>query len=95
MGSWHLQVAEVHSYVGIVVMSVATMQVLAGLLRPDPSSSLRPLFNWGHWFLGNSAHVLAGRFSSFHLLLTTRIFGYTEWTLIWSGHTDEVYSFLT
>lgn len=28
-------------------------------MRPAPSSPRRPLFNWLHWLVGNSAHILA------------------------------------
>lgn len=53
------QVAETHGYVGIALMSVTLLQVVAGILRPDPESNLRSVFNWGHWFMGKSAHILS------------------------------------
>ncbi|XP_052102438.1 putative ferric-chelate reductase 1 [Mytilus californianus] len=53
------EVAEAHAYVGIVLMSVTTLQVFGGLLRPGPDSKMRPLFNWGHWLVGKTAHILA------------------------------------
>jgi hypothetical protein len=41
-------------------MSVTFLQVVAGILRPDSESNIRPIFNWGHWFMGKSAHILSG-----------------------------------
>lgn len=41
-------------------MSVTVLQVVAGILRPDAESNIRPIFNWGHWFMGKSAHILSG-----------------------------------
>jgi len=42
-------------------MSATTLQVIGGLLRPDPKSDFRKIFNWGHWFTGKAAHILAGK----------------------------------
>ena len=56
------QVAEVHSYLGIALMAASTLQVLAGMLRPGLESSVRPVFNWGHWFMGKASHILAGEY---------------------------------
>lgn len=41
-------------------MATCTLQVLAGLLRPDLKSKVRPVFNIGHWLMGKATHVLAG-----------------------------------
>ena len=54
--------AEVHSYLGIALMAASTLQVLAGMLRPGLGSSVRPVFNWGHWFMGKASHILAGEY---------------------------------
>lgn len=51
--------AEIHAYIGIAVMSAAVLQLLGGLLRPDPKHKLRPAFNWLHWFLGKTTHLLS------------------------------------
>ncbi|XP_060602320.1 putative ferric-chelate reductase 1 [Ruditapes philippinarum] len=53
------ELAEVHSYLGITVMSASTIQVAMGLLRPKPGSQMRTIFNWGHWFLGKSTIIIA------------------------------------
>ena len=53
--------AETHAFVGIALMSATTLQVIGGLLRPDPKSDFRKIFNWGHWFTGKAAHILAGK----------------------------------
>ena len=44
-------------------MAASTLQVLAGLFRPGPEAKIRPVFNWGHWLMGKSTHILAGKIS--------------------------------
>lgn len=56
-----MQVAGLHAYFGIALMTTTSMQIISGLLRPKPSSKVRPLFNWGHWILGKLSHILAGK----------------------------------
>ncbi|WAR12220.1 FRRS1-like protein, partial [Mya arenaria] len=51
--------AEIHAYLGIALMSACTLQIVCGVAHPDLKSRLRPIFNWGHWFLGKSCHLLA------------------------------------
>lgn len=53
------ELAELHSYIGIALMSACTLQMLGGLCRPDLDSKVRPVFNIGHWLLGKSCHILA------------------------------------
>jgi len=56
------QDAIIHGWVGIAVMSAAVLQVFGGIVRPGPKSDFRVVFNWGHWFLGKSTHILAGNY---------------------------------
>jgi hypothetical protein len=42
-------------------MSASTLQVIVGILRPKPTSKFRNIFNWGHWFLGKSTIIVAGK----------------------------------
>ncbi|XP_045188788.2 putative ferric-chelate reductase 1 isoform X1 [Mercenaria mercenaria] len=51
--------AEIHSYLGITVMSASTLQVVMGIVRPKPDSKIRAIFIWGHWFLGKSTIIIA------------------------------------
>ena len=36
--------------------------------RPHPQSRSRWIFNWTHWFIGNSAHVIGGKCVCFQVL---------------------------
>ena len=36
--------------------------------RPHPESRSRWIFNWTHWFIGNSAHVIGGKCDYFRIL---------------------------
>ncbi|CAG2255811.1 unnamed protein product [Mytilus edulis] len=72
------EVAEAHAYVGIVLMAITTLQVFGGLLRPGPDSKLRPLFNWGHWLMGKTAHILAA--VSIFLAFTIKLIPKTQST---------------
>ena len=35
------------------------IQPIMALFRPHPNGKYRPLFNWLHWFVGNSAQIVA------------------------------------
>ena len=35
------------------------IQPIMALFRPGPNGKYRPLFNWTHWFVGNSAQIVA------------------------------------
>jgi len=48
-----------HSIVGFTVFLLSILQVLGGMVRPNPTAKLRPLFNWGHRLAGLSAYILA------------------------------------
>eukprot|EP00096_Caligus_rogercresseyi_P002503 TRINITY_DN1465_c0_g1_i2.p1 TRINITY_DN1465_c0_g1~~TRINITY_DN1465_c0_g1_i2.p1 ORF type:complete len:658 (-),score=127.14 TRINITY_DN1465_c0_g1_i2:80-2053(-) len=48
-----------HALLGIITTGLVILQLCIALLRCGPSSPKRPLFNWVHWFLGNSAYILA------------------------------------
>jgi len=49
----------VHAPLGIVVMILVILNPLFAACRCGPTSRLRPLFNWLHWFVGTSVHVVA------------------------------------
>ncbi|XP_005108556.2 putative ferric-chelate reductase 1 homolog [Aplysia californica] len=54
------EAADPHAYVGLTVTALVSLQVIGGALRPGFDNSLRPVFNWAHWFLGQASHILAG-----------------------------------
>uniref|UniRef100_A0A8R1DKC0 ascorbate ferrireductase (transmembrane) n=1 Tax=Caenorhabditis japonica TaxID=281687 RepID=A0A8R1DKC0_CAEJA len=43
---------KMHAITGFTATVLALLQPIFGFLRPSPTSSIRPFFNWGHWFLG-------------------------------------------
>ncbi|XP_021366826.1 ferric-chelate reductase 1-like [Mizuhopecten yessoensis] len=51
--------AKYHPILGIIVMSLTVMNPIIALLRCAPDHKKRPIFNFYHWFIGTSAHVLA------------------------------------
>ena len=41
------------------------------IFRPHPEDSSRAFFNWAHWGVGSSAHMLAGSFVKMLIIKTT------------------------
>ena len=63
---WNHRDRSVTCYVAMVTVSfhlicagLVLLQPLMALLRPLPSSPNRKYFNWIHFIVGNSAHILA------------------------------------
>ena len=50
---------ETHALLGFITAILAFLQPIGAMFRPHPDSSRRPIFNWLHWLVGNSAHVIA------------------------------------
>ncbi|KAL5020921.1 hypothetical protein ScPMuIL_000076 [Solemya velum] len=50
---------KAHPYLGVAVMILAFMNPMLALFRCHPESRRRKLFNWTHWFIGISVHILA------------------------------------
>lgn len=48
-----------HAILGTITTILAFIQPIGAVFRPHPGTRRRPLFNWVHWFIGNSAHILA------------------------------------
>lgn len=48
-----------HAVIGIIVTVMAFIQPLMAYFRPHPGTRNRFIFNWAHWLVGNSAHILA------------------------------------
>lgn len=53
------QGAVTHAIIGIIVVSATLLQILGGVLRPNPKHKNRTVFNWIHWFLGKSTQLLS------------------------------------
>jgi len=47
-----------HPILGCVVIGLAILQVAIALFRPHPNTPMRPIFNWVHWGIGNTAHIV-------------------------------------
>lgn len=50
---------KMHGITGFTATVLALLQPVFGLLRPSPTSSIRPIFNWGHWFIGMFSWAVA------------------------------------
>jgi hypothetical protein len=48
-----------HPATGMAVLVLALLNPVMAIFRPHPGTSRRPIFNWLHWAVGNSAHILA------------------------------------
>uniref|UniRef100_U5EVK0 Putative ferric-chelate reductase 1 n=1 Tax=Corethrella appendiculata TaxID=1370023 RepID=U5EVK0_9DIPT len=48
-----------HAILGTVTTALCFIQPIGAFFRPHPGTKNRPYFNWLHWFIGNSAHILA------------------------------------
>lgn len=70
IGGWS-NVDNPHAILGLVTTIVCFLQPIGALFRPGPNDKNRPLFNWGHWFGGNLAHILS---SSFRMCILMLIF---------------------
>merc|ERR1719499_579110 len=44
-----------HALLGCITTGLCFLQPIMALIRPHPEDTLRPLFNWAHWFVGNAA----------------------------------------
>ncbi|XP_064601139.1 ferric-chelate reductase 1-like [Liolophura sinensis] len=56
LGGWS-EYVTVHAYLGIAIMAATVLQALGGLIRPSPTSKMRPVFNWLHRTLGKLTHA--------------------------------------
>ncbi|XP_077981575.1 putative ferric-chelate reductase 1 [Glandiceps talaboti] len=49
----------IHAACGISAVALGLINPFMALCRPTPTASKRPIFNWCHWCVGRSAHILA------------------------------------
>ncbi|GJQ82659.1 hypothetical protein Trydic_g19676 [Trypoxylus dichotomus] len=47
-----------HAVLGLITTILCFIQPIGAYFRPHPGTSKRPIFNWAHWFGGNTAHIL-------------------------------------
>ncbi|KAG7202882.1 hypothetical protein KM043_010030 [Ampulex compressa] len=55
LGDWSSE--TIHASLGLATTVLCFVQPFLAALRPHPGAPRRPLFNWTHWFIGNSAHI--------------------------------------
>lgn len=48
-----------HPAIGVATVILAFIQPIMAFFRPHPGTKFRPIFNWAHWLVGNSAFTLA------------------------------------
>lgn len=59
IGEWVSGNSQVHAILGCITTLLCFIQPFMAAFRPHPNTRNRPLFNWAHWLVGNSAHILA------------------------------------
>jgi len=62
LGGWTSDTQNPHAILGVVTTVLTFIQPIGAAMRPTPSSPKRPLFNWLHWLVGNSAHIIASEY---------------------------------
>ena len=48
-----------HALLGVITTVLAFIQPVMAYFRPHPGTAKRFIFNWAHWLVGNTAHILA------------------------------------
>lgn len=49
---------KAHPVLGIIVTALCVLNPIMALFRPHPNTKNRPIFNWAHWAVGTTAHIL-------------------------------------
>ena len=62
-----------HALIGIIVFILAFIQPIMAYFRPHPGTPKRFIFNWAHWLVGNSAHILASELLFFQPKIKLRL----------------------
>lgn len=50
-----------HAILGTITTILCFFHPILAMFRPNPGDDKRKYFNWGHWFGGNLAHILASK----------------------------------
>lgn len=64
-----------HSIAGTLAGALASLQIVFGLARPGPKSEIRMAFNYGHWFTGFMAHILARKLRALETSVNCDVIG--------------------
>ena len=54
-----------HAVIGVVTTVLAFIQPFMAYFRPHPGTPKRFIFNWAHWLVGNSSHILGSTYFLF------------------------------
>lgn len=58
VGGWQTTGSNPHAITGIITVVLCFIQPIGAYFRPHPGTNKRPIFNWLHWLVGNTAHIL-------------------------------------
>ncbi|XP_077987107.1 ferric-chelate reductase 1-like [Glandiceps talaboti] len=77
----------VHAIMGCIIVALGITNPIMAICRPKPESPNRSIFNWAHWTVGTTAHLLAvANVFIGTKILTTEIPNYVRWILLaWLG----------
>lgn len=56
---------DLHPILGVITTILCFIQPFGAYFRPPPYAPKRIIFNWGHFLIGNSAHLFGGEFEIF------------------------------
>ncbi|KAK9497211.1 hypothetical protein O3M35_004571 [Rhynocoris fuscipes] len=59
VGDWVPEGSQRHAILGVITVVLCFIQPIGAAFRPHPTARLRPIFNWLHWLIGNSAHIVS------------------------------------
>ncbi|KAK6642360.1 hypothetical protein RUM43_003861 [Polyplax serrata] len=83
VGGWYSETSNPHGILGCITTGLSFIQPFGAALRPSPDSPKRPLFNWLHWLVGNSAHILGIVTIFFAVKLNkAELPEWTDWVLV-------------
>ncbi|KAJ8966292.1 hypothetical protein NQ317_019194 [Molorchus minor] len=72
-----------HAILGTITTILCFFQPIGAYFRPHPGTPKRSIFNWAHWFIGNSAHIIGIVTIFFSLKLTkAELPEFVEWILV-------------
>ncbi|CAH1392643.1 unnamed protein product [Nezara viridula] len=57
LGGWVGPNSQSHALMGCITTVLCFIQPIGAAFRPHPTARKRPVFNWLHWFIGNTAHI--------------------------------------
>ncbi|XP_054708724.1 putative ferric-chelate reductase 1 homolog isoform X2 [Uloborus diversus] len=59
LDGWNYENKNPHAILGCIATAFGLFQPIMAAFRPAPDNPKRPIFNWLHWIVGNSAQLIA------------------------------------